>query len=305
MKLLYLCNKLYWERKIPRTRFYAVTAMKSFADVHCSGVGFDDWNGDLSVSDNIERMNYRPDWILVYKPTDYCGWEKNRIPVATTFNDAWETKTRIQDIRLPNCSLVVMHHANEMNEWEKRCPDVKFVNIPYPVEPTVFHPDSLVKHEYDLLLTGCVHKDIYPLRYRFALLIEQNAFYPYHAHIRKHSGYRLSNPDEEALMYAKALCSAKMCLVDTSKYGYAAEKYHEIPACGSVLCGNLPQERQNDFNRIMVVVDNSWPEARIVATIRRYLDDSNLWREKRQAGLEYASRFTTSWYAKRFIDALR
>lgn len=306
MKLLYLCSKLYHDQKIPRTRFYAVEALDRLIDVHCSGVGFVNWNNSLPINENLNVIYGKnwPDAILVYKPDQYHGWEHALPPVVTTFNDAWETETRLNDIRLPRCKLVIMHHANEVAAWQERCPEVKFLNIPYAINPEVFYADESEK-QIDILLTGAIDSKIYPLRHRFREMIKAGVFDPFKAVIRNHSGYRLNNPHAEPIAYAKALRSAKICLADTSCYGYSAEKYHEIPACGSVLCGNLPDERQPEFSKFMIVIDPDWGTERIVHEIRYYLDRPELLRSLADKGREYVhANFTAEHYAKRFVETL-
>lgn len=306
MEILFLCDSVFHQRKVPRTRFYAVEAIGRLIDVHCSGVGFDDWDDSSPINENLNVIyggNW-PDAILIYKPEQYHGWEHALPPVVTTFNDAWETETRLNDIRLPRCKLVIMHHANEVAEWEKRCPEVTFVNIPYPVNPDVFYANETEK-QIDVLLTGAIDAKIYPLRHRFREMIKIGAFEPFHATVRNHSGYRLDNPHAEAIAYSGALRSAKVILVDTSCYGYAAEKYHEVPACGSVLCGNLPDERQPEFSEFMIVIDPDWETGRIVSEILRCLNRPELLRVLAEKGRNYVhGNFTTDHYAKRFVEAL-
>lgn len=306
MKLLTLIAKNYWDRKVPRTRFYAVEAIGKLIDVHNSGVGFDDWDDSLRINENLNAI-YGTDWpdaILIYKPEQYHGWEHALPPTITTFNDAWETSTRLNDIRLPRCKLVIMHHANEVAEWQQRCPETTFVNISYPVNPEVFYAKETEK-KIDILLTGAIDSKIYPLRHRFRDLIQTGAFAPFNAVVRNHSGYRLDNPHAEAIAYAGALRSAKICLVDTSCYGYAAEKYHEIPACGSVLCGNLPDERQSEFSKFMIVIDPGMGSERIIQKIRTYLDRPQLLQSLAKDGHDYVhANFTTTHYAKRFVTEL-
>ncbi len=306
MKLLYLCSKLYWNQKVPRTRFYAVEAIGRLIDVHNSGIGFGDWDDSLRINENLDAI-YGSDWpnaILVYKPEQYHGWGFPLPLTITTFNDAWETSTRLNDIRLPRCKLVIMHHANEMTEWQQRCSEVRFVNISYPINPEMFYAKDVEK-QIDILLTGAIDSKIYPLRHRFREMIKAGAFKPFHAVVRNHSGYRIDDPHAEAIAYASALRSAKICLADTSCYGYAAEKYHEIPACGSVLCGNLPDERQSEFSKFMIVIDPDWNADRIVREIRYYLERPLLLQNLAEEGRDYIhENFTTEHYAKRFVEAL-
>lgn len=303
MKLVYLCDRLYHERKVPRTRFHSVDAIGRLISVRCTGNGFYDWDQRRTVAENL--ADDRPDAILVYKPEFYHGWDNQSLPpVITTFNDAWDTEARIRDIQLPRCRMVVMHHANEMAEWATRFPNVTFVNIPYPVNPDVFKNYD-IHRVTDVLLTGAVDEDIYPLRYRFSQLIRQNAFAPYRAIQRPHSGYRLQDPESEAKSYARALSMAKICLADTSKYGYFAEKLHEIPACGSVLCTNFPGERCEDLKRFAIIVHPCDSDNRIVDTIKWYLERPALLDEMAKAGNHYVhSQFTTDHYAARFVQEL-
>ncbi len=298
MRILFLCDRIYWQNKVPRTRFHAVEAIGKIAEVVSDGPA-----RQLSIRCNVPDIDAY-DWILVYKPEQYIGWHEDLPPVVTTFNDAWETKSRIRDIRLPRCKVVIMHHANEMDVWQTRMPDVKFVNIPYPINPSVFRDYGLPKTT-DILLTGCVDEKIYPLRYRFAQLIKAGAFAPYKAEIRKHPGYRLADPEQEAIDYAKALNSARICLVDPSKYGYAAEKYHEIPACGSVLCGYVPDERQDEFSDFMIPIHPKADDELIVRTIKDYLSFPTVLEDMSRRGMEYVhSQFTVDHYAQRFLEAL-
>ena len=301
MKILYLCNRLYWQQKIPRTRFDAVEAIAKLTSVYCTGVDYFDWDDQLSVSSNLAALEFKPDLLMVYKPTDYFGWAENQIPVVQRFNDCWATNDRIRDIKMPRSSLVIMHHENEMPESQARMPDVTFRHIPYPINDWVFQHYAMPKTT-DILLTGAIDEKIYPLRYRFARMIEQGAFLPYIAVHRGHAGYRLKEPHAEAVSYAKALNSARICLADTSKYNYAPEKYHEIPACASVLCGNLPQDRREEFKKFMIVIDPAWSDSQIVQVIKRSLGDHADLANRSIAGHQYVHRnFTCEHYARRFL----
>ena len=301
---------IYWERKVPRTRFHAIHAISEQPgiQVRSTGIGFEDWDENLPIYENLASSiwaHWWPDLIIVYQAQQYFGWEDKRLPpIVTIFNDAWSTQDRLRDIQTPRCRLVIMHHKNEMQAWQERCPDVKFVNLSYPINPKVFKDWGLPK-TIDILLTGAIDKTIYPLRWRFAQLIEKAAFMPYHAVHRKHSGYRLDDPESEAINYAKCLNSARICLADTSRYKYAAEKYHEIPACRSVLAGNLPDERQGHFERFMIVIEPDWTDEMIITTIKSQLDEG-AFTERATVGYEYVqSRYTVNQYARRFVKAVQ
>lgn len=306
MRILFLCDKYYHDQKVPRTRFHAIEALGEIADVWCSGNGFPDWDSGKPVYDNCWSHGTVPDWIIVYKPEAYKGWGDPRLPpVATQFNDAWDTDQRYRDIMLPHAKLVIMHHANEVAAWQRRCPDVRFENIPYPINPDVFK-DYKQPKTIDVLLTGAIDADIYPLRAKMARLIKQGAFGPeLNVVHKKHCGYRLADPEKEAVEYAKLINSAKICLADTSKYLYAAEKYHEIPACNTAICGNLPGERREEFLNFLLLIPISATGQGIVESVKYHLADGR-WENAAKRGHTYVhGRFTTRHYAQRLVEILR
>lgn len=310
MRILFLCNKIYWDRKVPRTRFHVVEAMREFADIEINGVGFLGWNDAMGVYNNYwasDRMDW-PDAILVYKPEDYHGWDDPRLPpVVTTFNDAWDVEQRTKDIRLPRARLVIMHHANEVDEWRKRCPDVKFVHIPYGINPEIFKDYGLEK-DIDILLTGAIDDGIYPLRARFRRLILAGAFNPYNAVIRPHPGYRIDSPGDEAVDYARMLNRAKICLADTSRYLYCPEKYFEIPACRSVVYGNSPDVLLTDLSPHMFHVGDTWPDEILVEpllTLLKCYSTECYLQSVTNHGYECVhANYTSAHYAQRFITAV-
>lgn len=307
MRVLFLCAKEYVDRKLPRTRFHAIEALGKIADVTYSGIGFDNWVDGSSVLRNTgQTFGHQFDWIIVYKPDQYHGWNEAGIPpVCQTFNDCWAKADRTRDMLLPNTRLAIMHHANEMAEWVKFLPMVKFVNIPYSVKTSMFK-DWGSQKPIDILLTGAIDEEIYPLRYRFKRMIERKAFGTDLVVVHlPHQGYRLDNPEEAALAYAHTLNSAKICLVDSSKYGYAAEKHHEIPACRSLLCGDIPEERQADFSKFILKVPTGCLDSSIIKGIRTILENPDAIKKRTDIGYKYVhDNFTMEQYAKRLLYEL-
>ncbi len=311
MRILFLCSDTYRKRKVPRTRFDAVDAMSKTIDVIHGGCGVLGWHDSNTIYNNLIHNTGRggwPDAILVYKPEDYHGWDDPCLPpVVTTFNDAWATEQRTKDIRLPRAKLVIMHHANEVEAWRTRCPDVRFVHIPYGINPEIFKDYGLEK-DIDILLTGAIDNDIYPLRAQFRRLIQDGAFAPYHAVMRPHPGYRIDSPHDEAVDYARMLNRAKICLADTSKYGYVPEKFMEIAACRSVVCSNMPEMPSHLVGTyeytLPVCIPREWPDDLVVSAIGQYLRRANL-DDMAHKSMEYIhGNHTSAHYARRFIAAV-
>lgn len=316
LRLLYLCDKSLWDRKVPRTRFHCVQAMEEFADVRCTGNGFPGWYEQAGVMDNLRRLYYRrrnsnepiqktwwPDLILVYEAKRYSGWDDPLLPpTCVCMNDMWLVEKRLPEIVEPRAGLVVCHHKNEIDVWQKRLPRVRFESIPYGINPAVFKDWEQPK-SIDVLLTGQTSPEFYPLRHRFAEMIRRGAFAPWKAEIRKHPDYRVNDPEAEAREYARHLNRAKIVLADTSVYLYASEKHHEIPACNSVICTNLPGERQEDFSEFSIVVGMEESDEAIIRRVRDYLKRPDELDRLARLGHDYVhSQFTTRHYAQRFVQ---
>ena len=57
MNILYLCNKKTYLRKMSRVRFHGIAALSKIANIHYSGIGWTDYNADLTVKENIHNIS--------------------------------------------------------------------------------------------------------------------------------------------------------------------------------------------------------------------------------------------------------
>ena len=70
MNILYLCNRKTYLTKMSRVRFHGIAALSKIANVHYSGIGWSDYNINLTVQENINNMNKKFDIVIVYKPLE-------------------------------------------------------------------------------------------------------------------------------------------------------------------------------------------------------------------------------------------
>jgi hypothetical protein len=94
----------------------------------------------------------------------------------------------------------------------------------------------------NIIIKGYAPKH-YPLRDRFIKVFE---LIPekYKCVIYKHPGYSIgdAHTDIHPKEFSDAINSAKICLTCTSKHKYRLAKIVEIPACGSALASDIPNQ---------------------------------------------------------------
>ena len=80
---------------------------------------------------------------------------------------------------------------------------------------------------------------------------------------------------------AKEIGEAYMSIATSSKYDFLTKKYMEIPACGTMIIGNVPSNYKNIYNEdTMCVVSNFMTPNMIATKILKMLNDKKLLREK-------------------------
>jgi len=304
MKILYLCHKHTYDTKMSRIRFQGIAALAKIADVVYSGIGWDNWDTNFTVDENIEDIynGDKPDWIIMYKPLGLEGIEDTKVKKCLRYNEMWDIKGTKKEIYDSGADLVICHHLNDIPKY-KDVPLVSFVNVPHSAEASVYRDYGLEK-DYDVLLTGAVSSH-YPFRARLKKIINQHLKKKAKCKILGHPGGDLRKLHGETLDgYAKELNKAKIVLTCSSKYKYRLGKYIEIPMCGSVLAGDLPDDDQDDLESFMLVLNTTDTDEEIVDKIMSVLHDTQTRENMIQRGLFWSERYTQERYAKRLLKEL-
>jgi len=297
MKLLMLCDKMFWERKMSRVRFHAMDAIARHPEVEAvkDGPNFDGW---VDVPTSVKK--HKPDLVFWYKPLEMKGYENVGVPTVISYNELWEIDWSTAEITKSNSNLVVCHHKNDMKNYDHLKDKHIFVNNPHCIEKTIFK-DYGLKKEYDVLFVGVVSDSIYPLRGRLYKVIQK---IPNHK-ILKHPGYRIDDIDAQVVHYAKELNKAKIVVTCASKYMYALAKYSEVPACKSFLIADIPDERQQFFRSFMGEVHNNYSEQQIINVINYWISHDKEREEKTKLGYDLTHKdYTQEHYAQRFVEAV-
>jgi len=305
MNILYLCDRRTYLTKMSRVRFHGINALSKIANVHYSGIGWDDYNNHLTVQENIDNMNEKFDICIVYKPLGFKNFKDINIPKCIRYNEMWDEGWTLKEIKDSGSQLVICHHLNNCEQYKKmNISGVKFVYVGHCAEKTVFKSCNL-EQEYDILIAGALHDMHYPLRKRYCSVLPYLSN-KYIVHYHSHPGYTLTDAYTNCYSeeYAMKINRSKIVLACCSKWGYRLGKYIEIPMCGTSVCGDLPDDNADDYSYV-IEVTNDMSDVEIINKISYYLDNESERLEKVRKGIEFASNYTQEHYANRLLKEIK
>ena len=300
IKLLFLCNKKYWDNKMSRVRFHSVDAIfrhKNIIGVK-DGKGFDGW---IDAEHSVRK--HSPDIIFWYKPLEINGYENISIPKIISYNEMYDVEGTKKEILKSKSNIVICHLENDIKKYKNT--NFNLYKIPHCIEKTIFK-DYKENKKYDVLLAGVISKDVYPLRYKFQKIIKDNLLKNLNTKILSHPGYRIKNVDEQVIRYAKELNKSKLVLSCSSIYKYALAKYVEVPACGSLLLADLPDEQNDFFKNLIIPINISMSEKEIVEIINFWVKSDD--EREKKIKLNYKlimENYTQEYYSEKFYKIIK
>lgn len=316
LKILYLCEKEQFICRTSRVRFHAVEAIARRCQLIWSGPGWENWDNESSLTENIARLYGNesvPHLIFCYKPFTIRGFANVSIPKCVSYNEMGTPEHprdyTVKEIIENRVDLVVCHHKNEMLYPEFADLPCEMVNISHCAEKTVFRDYALPKTT-DVLLIGAIHPQRYPLRTRLYELVlrmrVKPAFQGYRLGVWPHPGGLITHAydNQQAISFARAIHQSKICLTCSGLYHCRYGKYVEVPACRSFLMADLPDEEPAFFRSFMGVIDRDDSDAMIEDKILYYLQNEEERNRLTEKGFALAQDYTQEDYAERFLTAL-
>lgn len=151
----------------------------------------------------------------------------------------------------------------------------------HTIDLNMFRPYK-EKKTIDILFYGCKNMQTYPFRKRLYTILKQN---PKLQGLRKKFIEFRNYEDTSAILMeedlAKEISSSYLAVATTSKYNFLVKKYLEIPACGTMILGNIPTNYKNIYNeKTMCAVDNTMTGNEIADKILETLSDKKTLQEK-------------------------
>ena len=312
--ILFLCDKYYYTQKMSRVRFHSMESISKVTNVIWWGPNWEGWQ-DGSVKNNIENIEGKIDLIVVYKPLEMGkDWKDIDIPICLRYNETYDQDWTKKEIIESNASFVIFHHENDLygniEDYRKMLPDVRFEYIPHSAEKTIFREYPEIKKDWDVLLVGALGYTSkvgqhYPIRDRMASIL--------HKFPKKYKVNRYNRPpgrsekayeNGPAVQFAKVINSTRICITDSGAPKSRFGKYVEIPMCGTVIAGDIPNDDQENFRKFVIEIDNNMTDEQIISKIVGYLDDSEKLNKMRDIGLSWSNQYTQEEYANRFVKKL-
>ncbi len=301
--------------KMSRVRFHGMEAVGKLVDLTYWGNDWEYWDNSLSVKENIEKVDgEKPDLIVTYKPLEMKGIKDVDIPVCLRYNESYDWEWTTKEIDESGAEFVVFHHSDDlhgpMSDYQKHYGDkVKCVHIPHCAEKEVFK-DYGQEKDIDFLIAGATHAQTklgnhYPLRDRMVGILQKLSTMGYNVYKHPHPGYVHNDAytNKYLIDFAKVINRAKICItcsgVPKSRFG----KYIEIPMCNTAIAADIPHKQEEDeFRKFVIEIDMSMSDDEIMEKLIWYIKNENDLKLATKKGLEWSSKYTQEYYAKRFID---
>ncbi len=309
--ILYLCDRYFYEQKMSRVRFHSMEAVGKISNVVWWGPNWEGWQ-EGGVVKNIQNLDMEIDLIVVYKPLDMGNdWNGINIPICLRYNETYDQEWTKREITDSNASLVIFHHENDLygniEDYRKMMPNIRFEYVPHSAENTVFKEYPEVEKDWDVLLVGALGYTSkvgqhYPIRDRMAGLL--NSF------PKKYKVGRYNRPpgrsgeaykNGPAIEFARAINSTKICITDSGAPKSRFGKYVEVPMCGTVIAGDIPNDDQENFRKFVIEIDTHMSDEQIISKIVNHLEDLEKLNNMRNIGLNWSKDYTQERYAERFL----
>jgi len=309
VRILYLTSKFLWDRKSDRGRVHHVEAVARQPGIdlrlQCGAPGWPppppDWRADL---------------LWVYDPPrkdrgwqfSITGLRDRPEPRILLFYDAYERPKVRAEIDSCDPALVIFAQESDERNWraELEAEGRTVARIPNCAHKAVFYREGDWQRPIDCLLTGARNPDVYPLRERFARLVNDGKL---PGEVRPFPGHRRKSIEDARVQfadYAAHLRVAKVALLDGSIHRLALQKYMEAAAAGCVMAGEMPDDRlfRDTLGKALVEIDSSMSDERIAVVIKDLLVQPAEMKRRSQIGSDqYLAGFTMEHWARRFLDA--
>lgn len=291
---------------VGRTLYGKAVAAHPDINLKFWGDGWPGYQTDRPFSQNLERLDFRPDILWVYKPERLIGVRECKLPKIVAYNEAWPhvPGKALKEARDAGVDLVIHHHANDAECF----PGIRAVHIPHAAPDAMFRATPLCERPVACLASGVHSPEFYPVR---AVLSRLVAHKEIPGEIRPHPGYRL--PSREACLaqyadYAAHLQRSKIALCCTSRWRYLLQKIPEALAAGCVVVTDPADDLvyRDLIQPHVIEVQPDWPKERMRDVVLDALKDPERLQEMATAGQKVAAEhFTTKRYAERFVSECR
>jgi hypothetical protein len=308
MRAVYLVPRKQYIKKMSRVRFHQVEEIAKLCDLTYSGYGWDNYREDETLTQNLTRIysGRLPDIAIVFEPGALKDFNQCEVPKVIMVNEMHDSEgdqqTGLASLEQSNYDFIVCHHKNEMESPVFDSLRDRMVHIPHHVNLSIFKDYGFSK-DIDVLLGGALFLEKYELRRKFVKVIDTLKSRGVNAVIHKHpmGNFNDSHTNRYLIDFAKKINASKICLTCSSTLKCAYGKYSEIPACNTLLAGDIPGEREDFFRSFMLELTVKQSEKEMADAIQQMLEDKNRLEYLTKLGFIKTQAYDMKNYAKLFL----
>jgi hypothetical protein len=312
LNLMFLCSKRYYDKKMSRVRFHSMEAISEQCNVMWWGPDWEGYDNRISVQENIDRVETKPDMIITYKPLDMKDIKSVDVPVCLRYNETYDWEWTIKEIDDSGAEFVVFHHEDDlhipMSKYQEYYGDkIECVYVPHCAEESVYKKMDVEK-EYDVLLIGATgYKSKlgyhYPLRDRMTSLLQKLSS-KYRVGIWQRPPGRIDDAynNKSAIEFATVINKTNICVTDSGLPKSRFGKYIEVPMCGTALAADIPNGCEDEFKDFIIDINMNMSDEEILNKLKFYLENPNNLRILEENGLKWSENYTQQNYAEMFIN---
>lgn len=197
----------------------------------------------------LDSIPFEPDFIFFNDYLDngspvVTGLKDLKLPFAVGLHDLhFQKPLRKAMIEKENIQHIFTFYRDKFKQWYPEFTS-RMHWLPHHAYDEVYQDYQLSKNR-NILLTGSVLEDFYPLRAMMQMRLKNRSDFVHYPH----PGYRRIGEDEENVFvgqnYAKELNRSKIVLTCDSVFKYPLMKYFEITACNALLLASYSKELGN------------------------------------------------------------
>lgn len=268
-----------------RFKFLSYLSTKN-ENIICAGTGMKFFKSGMHIRNLLKILKIKP-YLIVHgnnflKPNLLVSGlkEYNECKKALIIEDMHDTDL-ISNVIKNNGIDFVLYHYNcpQFDRIKLLNRGIRFVNYPHYVDTNIFKNYKQIK-TYDIVLYGCLTKNVYPFRNRLFNLIHgcqkfKVLYIPF-------PGYYVKNRNSVICgeKLARMINKAYIGIATSSICDYFIKKYIEIPACNTMIAGNIPNRYNYVLKDNIIELRPEMTDSQIINTLMYELKDKKKLVEK-------------------------
>lgn len=284
--ILFIVDYVYMYNNLAETRYKFINYLvEKNSNIITIGTGSKHFTQGIDIFTLVKRLNIRPSIIIHAN-----NFTKNKLLVSNLIKYPCKKALIIEDMHA--CETInnlikyngihyVLYHCDcsQLDRIKLLNRQCRFINYPHFIDTNIFKNYNQRK-DYDFILYGCINENVYPFRSRLFNLIRKHKrfrtlYIPF-------PGYFVRNKKNitTGTKLAKMINRAYIGISTTSLHDYFLKKYLEIPACFTMVAGNIPSRYRKIFKNKMIELKPNMSDSEIIAILEEELRDKTKLMEK-------------------------